>query len=73
VTASPLHVDGEPVAPAGPAPYRPGEDTREVLADMLGYRPDRIAELARQGAVVGPDLSRPGSPSDPLAGTPSGE
>jgi hypothetical protein len=40
---------------------------------VLGYRPDRIAELARQGAVVDPNLSTPGSPSDPLAGTPSGE
>jgi crotonobetainyl-CoA:carnitine CoA-transferase CaiB-like acyl-CoA transferase len=68
VTASPFHLDGEPVGPGGPAPYRPGEDTRAVLAEVLGYGPDRIADLARRGAVVGPDLAAPGSPDDPLAG-----
>jgi len=57
VTASPFHVDGAPIVPRGPAPYRPGEDTRAVLADVLGYTPDRIADLADQGAVVGPDLA----------------
>jgi len=73
VTASPYHVDGAPLAPRGPAPYRPGEDTRAVLADVLGYPPDRIVALAAQGAVTGPDLvpSRPGS--RPLADAPSGE
>jgi CoA:oxalate CoA-transferase len=59
VTASPYHVDGEAVTPRGPAPYRAGEDTREVLAGLLGYGPDRIAELARHGAVAGPGLSAP--------------
>src|SRR5215470_1462105 len=48
VTASPYHVDGAPLAPLGPAPYRPGEDTRVVLADLLGYPPDRITLLADQ-------------------------
>jgi len=67
VTAPPFHVDGEPVVPAGPAPYRPGEDTRAVLAEVLGYGPDRIAELARCGAVVGPDLAARGSQDGSLA------
>jgi CoA:oxalate CoA-transferase len=70
VTASPFHVDGEPIVPAGPAPYRPGEDTRAVLAEVLGYGHDRIAELASRGAVAGPGLSSRGSEEGPLAGTP---
>jgi crotonobetainyl-CoA:carnitine CoA-transferase CaiB-like acyl-CoA transferase len=73
VTASPFHVDGEPVAPAGPAPYRPGEDTRAVLDQVLGYPADRIAELARTGAVAGPDLPAPGAERSPLAGAPLDE
>ena len=68
VTASPFHVDGQPIAPAGPAPYRPGEHTRAVLADVLGYGSDRIAELASRGAVFGPGLSAPGPEDGPLAG-----
>ena len=30
------------------------EDTRTVLADYLGYAPDRIASLLTAGAVTGP-------------------
>jgi CoA:oxalate CoA-transferase len=67
VTASPFHVDGAPVGPGGPAPYRPGEDTQAVLADLLGYGADRIAELARRGAVTGPDLAPQVSEIRPLA------
>jgi formyl-CoA transferase len=48
VTASPYHIDGEPVHPRGPAAYRVGEHTRAVLGDLLGYPPARIAELAPQ-------------------------
>jgi hypothetical protein len=73
VTASPFHVDGAPLGPAGPAPYRPGEDTRTVLAEVLGYSPDRIAELARRGLVMGPGLAGPPPPGDPLAGLPPDE
>jgi crotonobetainyl-CoA:carnitine CoA-transferase CaiB-like acyl-CoA transferase len=71
ITASPFHVDEEPLAPRGPAPYRPGEDTRAVLTEVLGYEPDRIAGLARRGAVTGPDI--PGPESGPLAPAGSGE
>jgi crotonobetainyl-CoA:carnitine CoA-transferase CaiB-like acyl-CoA transferase len=51
VTATPFHLDGAPVRPAGPAPYRVGEHTRAALADVLGYAPARIEELARAGAI----------------------
>jgi CoA:oxalate CoA-transferase len=51
VTATPFQVDGRPSVPAGPAPYRVGEHTREVLRDVLGYPPARIAELEQAGAV----------------------
>jgi CoA:oxalate CoA-transferase len=58
VTASPFHIDGAPVSPAGPAPYRVGEHTREVLRDLLGYPAARIEDLARSGAIaVVPDRS----------------
>ncbi len=73
ITASPFHVDGEAIAPAGPAPYRPGEDTRAVLADVLGYGPDRIDDLARRGAVSGPGLVAPAPAGGPLAGSPPDE
>ena len=55
VTASPYHVDGEPVHPRGPAAYRVGEHTRAVLGDLLGYAPARIAELRRSGMIDAPE------------------
>jgi len=73
ITASPFHVDGEAIAPAGPAPYRPGEDTRAVLADVLGYGSERIDDLARRGAVSGPGLVATAPVGEPLAGSPPGE
>ena len=54
VTASPYHVDGAPVGPAGPAPYRVGEDTRAVLAEVLGYPASRIDALLGAGAIATP-------------------
>jgi crotonobetainyl-CoA:carnitine CoA-transferase CaiB-like acyl-CoA transferase len=54
VTAAPYHVDGHPVPPAGPAPYRIGEHTRAVLADLLGYPAGRIEALAGAGVVALP-------------------
>jgi crotonobetainyl-CoA:carnitine CoA-transferase CaiB-like acyl-CoA transferase len=71
VTAAPFHVDGQALGPAGPAPYRPGEDTRTVLAEILGYASDRIEALARRGAVVGPGLPAP--EAGPLAGAAAAE
>jgi crotonobetainyl-CoA:carnitine CoA-transferase CaiB-like acyl-CoA transferase len=51
ITAVPFHVDQQPVAPRGGAPYRVGEHTRAVLRDVLGYAPERIEELRRLGTV----------------------
>jgi crotonobetainyl-CoA:carnitine CoA-transferase CaiB-like acyl-CoA transferase len=73
VTASPFHVDGEPMVPGGPAPYRPGEDTQAVLAEVLGYGAERIAELARRGAVLGPGLPAREGSDGPLASAPAAE
>jgi CoA:oxalate CoA-transferase len=67
VTASPYHIDGHPIDPAGPAPYRPGEHTRLVLAEVLGYPSARIDELIASGVVHhmgGPEMApQPPPPS----------
>lgn len=52
VTATPFHLDGAPVHPSGPAPYRVGEHTREILAGRLGYPEARIDDLFAAGAVA---------------------
>lgn len=54
VTALPFHVDRAPVAPGGPAPYRVGQHTREVLAG-LGYDAERIGALQSQRVVEIPE------------------
>ncbi len=54
VTASPYHLDGQPVHPQGAAPYRVGEHTRDVLAKLLGYDEARIASLLSSGVVEAP-------------------
>jgi crotonobetainyl-CoA:carnitine CoA-transferase CaiB-like acyl-CoA transferase len=54
VTASPYHLDGQPVHPQGPAPYRVGENTRDVLANLLGYDDSRITSLLKDGVVEAP-------------------
>ena len=54
VTSAPFHIDGAPVPPHGPAPYRAGEHTRAILADTLGYPAERIDALLRSGAVAAP-------------------
>ena len=54
ITASPYHVDGEPVHPRGPAAYRVGEHTREVLGGVLGYDDARIAALVDAGVIDAP-------------------
>jgi CoA:oxalate CoA-transferase len=55
VTSSPFWIDGKPVPPRGPAPYRIGEDTRRVLSGLLNYDSRRIAELLNSGAISEPD------------------
>ncbi|HBH01025.1 MAG TPA: hypothetical protein DDZ42_03725 [Candidatus Rokubacteria bacterium] len=54
VTGAPFHLDGGPVGPRAPAPWRVGEHTRAVLAEVLGYPPERIAALERAGAIEAP-------------------
>lgn len=54
VTASPYHIDGEPVHPRGPAAYRVGEHTRDVLTRVLGYDDARIADLSAAGVIEAP-------------------
>ena len=56
VTALPFHVDGQPVAPGGPAPYRVGQHTRQVLTE-LGYSAERIEALQSLRVVEIPDQS----------------
>ena len=51
VTAPPFHLDGRPLAPAGPAPYRIGQDTRAVLTGVLGYSTDQVESLAGDRVV----------------------
>jgi crotonobetainyl-CoA:carnitine CoA-transferase CaiB-like acyl-CoA transferase len=55
VTASPFHLDGQPVHPRGPAAYRVGEHTRQVLAGLLGYDAERIQALGAAGVIEVPD------------------
>jgi crotonobetainyl-CoA:carnitine CoA-transferase CaiB-like acyl-CoA transferase len=54
VTATPFHVDGRSIVPAGPAPYLIGEHTRQVLMDVLGYSAERVSQLAQAGAIGTP-------------------
>jgi crotonobetainyl-CoA:carnitine CoA-transferase CaiB-like acyl-CoA transferase len=51
VTATPFHVDRRPIGPAGPAPYRVGENTHQVLRDVLGYSAERVEALEREGVI----------------------
>jgi crotonobetainyl-CoA:carnitine CoA-transferase CaiB-like acyl-CoA transferase len=54
VTALPFHVDGAPVPPGGPAPYRVGEHTRQILRE-LDYSAERIRALQSSKAIEVPD------------------
>ena len=54
VTASPYWIDGQPVLPKGPAPYRIGEHTREVLHELLGYDAGQVQQLLDNEAVSSP-------------------
>ncbi len=55
VTAPPFHLDGGPIAPAGPPPYRIGQNTREILADWLGLAETRIQGLCERRVVATAD------------------
>ena len=51
ITAAPFQVDRRASRPAGPAPYRVGEHTRQVLSEVLGYSTQRIHALERERAI----------------------
>lgn len=59
--AGPFQVSNCPVlfseseAQAKPWVANLGEHTQDVLCDLLGYSPERVAELARQGALITAD------------------
>jgi len=51
VTATPFHIDRRPIGPVGPAPYRVGENTRQILSDVLGYSAERVEALERERVI----------------------
>ena len=55
ITRTPFQMDGRPIEPAGPAPYRAGEHTREILGEVLGYAKERIEALREARAIDCPD------------------
>ncbi|MBI4590192.1 MAG: CoA transferase [Candidatus Rokubacteria bacterium] len=54
ITNTPFTLSSGPLGPLGDAPYRPGEDSRTVLSELLGYAPEEIDRLVRAGAVAVP-------------------
>jgi crotonobetainyl-CoA:carnitine CoA-transferase CaiB-like acyl-CoA transferase len=54
ITGTPFQLDGRPLGPAGPAPYRVGEHTRAVLEGLLGYEPGRVTKLLALGVAQAP-------------------
>jgi crotonobetainyl-CoA:carnitine CoA-transferase CaiB-like acyl-CoA transferase len=62
VTASPYHLDGQPVHPRAGAPYRVGEHTRNVLGDLLGYSAERIDALLKENVIGAVSEERATSP-----------
>lgn len=51
---TPFRLSNSPVGPQGEAPYRPGEHSRAVLSELLGYTPEAIERLIGAGAVAVP-------------------
>ena len=51
ITAPPFHIDRRPIGPVAPAPYRVGENTRQVLIDVLGYSTERVEVLEREHVI----------------------
>jgi len=52
VTATPFHLDGKPVHPTAPAPYRIGQHTHHVLTGLLAYPAARVDALHAAKAVT---------------------
>lgn len=53
VTASPYHLDGQPVHPRSPAPHDVGQHTSTVLSELLNYDPQQISALFARQAIAG--------------------
>ncbi len=53
VTASPYHLDGQPMHPRSPAPHDVGQHTRSVLTELLGYDETRLSRLFASNAIAG--------------------
>ena len=51
VTASPFHVDGAPLAPPVNAPWTIGQDTMDILREVLHYPEQRIQSLQEKGLL----------------------
>jgi len=51
VTASPYHVDGAALPPPSSAPWVIGQNTNDVLENLLHYSEERIAELKVKGLI----------------------
>lgn len=51
ITNTPFKLSSASIGPQGDAPYRPGEHSRAVLSEFLGYADDAIDGLIRAGAV----------------------
>jgi len=51
VTASPYHVDGAPLKPPVSAPWKIGQDTLDILQNILNYPPQHIQSLKAQGLI----------------------
>jgi crotonobetainyl-CoA:carnitine CoA-transferase CaiB-like acyl-CoA transferase len=54
--SSPLRLGDSAPIPPGPGPRR-GEHTEELLVELCGYEPSRVAQLVADGALTLPNLS----------------
>lgn len=54
VTTAPIKLSSATIGPAGEAPYRAGENSVQVLRDVLGYGAEQIEQLVRARAVFTP-------------------
>jgi len=51
ITAPPFHIDGEHLPPPKSAPWTIGQDTMEVLQNLLNYDQEKINALKLSGLI----------------------
>jgi len=51
ITAPPFHIDGEHLPPPNSAPWKIGQDTMEVLENLLNYDQEKINALKLSGLI----------------------